>query len=268
MSGKEKWPEQKKICDWSRLDQTITQERKRLKKMDKMETMKSKEKKEQPRRIVFVFPGLGYHADKPLLYHAGKLARELGYDAVIRIAYGGFAWGVKGNPEKMREAFESALAQAEEIAQREAGRILQETGTGPAAGQDQTQETSSLAALLSGADDILVLSKSIGTAVAAAFQQRHSISARNIYFTPVRESFLFIPVGSGIVFHGTADSWAETEDIRCGCEDLDLPLYVTEGADHSMETGNTDADLSILREIMGSCAQYLLSSRRLPGENT
>ena len=95
--------------------------------------------------------------------------------------------------------------------------------------------------------------------MAAAFQQQHGFVGKNIYFTPVKQSFLFMQPESGIVFHGTADPWAETQDIREGCEKLHLPLYITEGTNHSMETGDCLKDLQIMQEIMEHCNEYLSS---------
>ena len=66
-------------------------------------------------KIVLLFPGVGYHTDKPLLFYGRKLAQNYGYETVISLSYSGFKGGIKGNPEKMKEAFESALSQAEEI---------------------------------------------------------------------------------------------------------------------------------------------------------
>jgi phosphoglycolate phosphatase len=159
---------------------------------------------------------------------------------VIHISYGGFKGGIKGNPEKMKEAFESALSQAEEIFRKECKKNVLDHKT-----------------LFAEDNEILVLSKSIGTAVAAAFQQKHSFVGKNIYFTPVKQSFLFMQPRSGIVFHGTADPWAQTEDIREGCDKLHLPLYITEGTNHSMETGDCLKDLQIMQEIMEHCNEYL-----------
>lgn len=186
------------------------------------------------RKIALIFPGLGYHPDKPLLYYGKKLAARFGYD-VIEIRYGGFAWGVKDDPEKIREAFESALRQTEEI--------LADKG------------------IFSG-DDILFISKSIGTAVAAAWQKRHGLSGRHLYFTPVAETFLFTEPESGIAFHGSADSWVETGIVKENCQRLSIPLYITENADHSMETGDVDADLLTLQRIMKECGKYIQSKKR------
>ena len=172
-------------------------------------------------KVVLLFPGVGYHTDKPLLFYGRKLAQDYGYETVIHISYGGFKSGIKGNLEKMREAFESALSQAEEIFRKECKKN----------GLDHKT-------IFDGDNEILVISKSIGTAVAAAFQQKHGFTGKNIYFTPVRQSFQFMQPQSGIVFHGTADPWAQTQDIREGCEKLHLPLYITQEANHSMETGD------------------------------
>ena len=70
-------------------------------------------------KIVLLFPGVGYHTDKPLLFYGRKLAQNYGYETVISLSYGGFKGGIKGNPEKMKEAFESALSQSEEIFRKE-----------------------------------------------------------------------------------------------------------------------------------------------------
>lgn len=61
----------------------------------------------------------------------------------------------------------------------------------------------------------------------------------------------------GIVFHGTGDDWAKTEVIVSECEKRKIPLYLTEHANHSMETGETLRDLEIMREIMEKTEDYI-----------
>ncbi|MBQ9157579.1 MAG: alpha/beta hydrolase [Eubacterium sp.] len=180
-------------------------------------------------KLALVFPGIGYHNDKPLLYYGKKLAACFGY-RIIEIRYGGFPYGVKGNSQLMRQVYESALEQTEEMLKDE---------------------------IITGEDQLLILSKSVGTAVAAAWQNKHHFHAENIYFTPVEETFQFVSPGSGIVFHGTADSWAETAAIKELCDEYRLPLFITENADHSMETGDVIDDLSIIKGIMEECRSYL-----------
>lgn len=66
-------------------------------------------------------------------------------------------------------------------------------------------------------DEVLFISKSVGTAVAAAYAKNNKINARQIYYTPVAESFEVIGE-NGIVFHGTADPWVDTDIVRNECE--------------------------------------------------
>ena len=185
------------------------------------------------KKIAVLFPGIGYHTDKPLLYYSKKLARKRGYE-IAEVKYGPLPSGVKGNAEKMRKAFELAFTYAAE----------------QLAGINFTAY-----------DEVLFISKSVGTAVAAAYANKFAIFPRQIYYTPVVESFDAIGQ-TGIVFHGTADPWAETEQIKAACRQRNLPLYLTEHADHSMETGDVEQDLLIMRDIMQKTAAYMDESER------
>lgn len=181
------------------------------------------------KKIAVVFPGIGYHTDKPLLYYGKKLAKEDGYE-VIEISYGGFPGNIKGDKEKMKAAFQAAFMQTQ--------------------------------ALLSKVDlavyeSVLFISKSIGTAVAAAYAGKYEIPAKHIYFTPVEESLPFMQGNDGIVFHGTADPWADTAILKEYCSEHGMPLYLTEGANHSMETGDVERDLKELTKIIVQCGAFL-----------
>ncbi len=187
-----------------------------------------KERGKVMKKIAVLFPGIGYHADKPLLYYSKKLVMNKGYN-IVDVKYGVLPSGVKGNPEKMLEAFKLALKYATE----------------------QLQEID-----FRSYDEILFISKSVGTAVAAAFADENHINARHIYFTPVPESFAYIKQ-PGIVFHGTADPWADTELIKTECRKRNLPLYITENANHSMETGDVVNDLLIMKGIIENVSSFL-----------
>lgn len=179
-------------------------------------------------KAAVIFPGIGYHVDKPLLYYSKKIAKERGYD-VIDVPYGNFPGGVKGSKEKMEAAFLSALEQAEEI--------LKEID-------------------FSRYEEILFISKSVGTAVASAYAGKHDLDTRNVYYTPVGSSFHFMKQ-SGIVFHGTCDGWVETELVKEECEKSGFPLHIIEGGNHSLETGNAMEDLGNLRKIMEITKEYI-----------
>ena len=47
-------------------------------------------------KLAVLFPGAGYHVDKPLLYYAKDLAVSLGYE-YISVEYGKLPDAIKGN---------------------------------------------------------------------------------------------------------------------------------------------------------------------------
>lgn len=50
-------------------------------------------------KLAVVFPGIGYTADKPLLYYTSRLASKHGYK-IHTVSYGTLPENVKGDPEK------------------------------------------------------------------------------------------------------------------------------------------------------------------------
>ena len=184
-------------------------------------------------KIAVLFPGIGYHCDKPLLYYSGKLAANYQYK-IIRVSYTNL-------DKSIPKAFADACAQTEEQLEN----------------IDWHQY-----------EEILFISKSIGTSVAAAYAQKHDISCRNVYYTPLPQTFDFAPQ-SGIVFHGTSDPWAETAVIRQKCLEHGLPLYTFEHANHSLEIPAEDVsspapaksrtrhNLHVLENSMELTEQYI-----------
>lgn len=194
-------------------------------------------------RIAVFFPGIGYTCDKPLLYFSEKLARKHSYET-FPVRYGhlskncrenqkchaGSIIDMRGNTEAMTQAFDSAMAQAEEI--------LHEIDW-------------------SHYSEILFISKSIGTLVASSYAQKHGLSVRHIFYTPLIETFSHIIPGQ-IAFHGTCDPWADTEKVQALSRETDTLLFVTPEANHSLETGDIQADLQTLQTVMKQTEQYML----------
>ena len=82
--------------------------------------------------------------------------------------------------------------------------------------------------------------------------------SRQILFTPVEDTFRW--AGSGaIAFHGTADPWADTKRIEDCCAEAGIRLYETEGANHSLETGDVERDIEIMRGTMQTVRAYVAS---------
>lgn len=196
-------------------------------------------------KIAVLFPGIGYTCDKPLLYYSAKLAAEKGLE-VVRVPYGNFPSNVKGNAEKMYQSFVSAREQSEEI--------LKDVDW-------------------SSYDEIVFFSKSVGTVVALSYASEHGIDARQVLYTPLKETFKFPVAAAGaaegsadasdagksraIAFHGTGDPWAQTEDIIKICEEKGVPLYLTKDANHSLECGKAIKDIKTIRKVMRTVKEFL-----------
>lgn len=179
-------------------------------------------------KIAVIFPGIGYTCDKPLLYYSKKLALHLGYE-VREVHYEGVPAGIKGDKEQIVEAFKSALSQAETLL------------------SDVKWEDY---------DSVVFISKSIGTIVAAVYGKKYNVKASDIFFTPLEETFEF-GIDEGLVFHGSADPWADTEVIKKGCEKEGIVLHITKDANHSMETGNIFDDIETLSGIIWRVQEYM-----------
>ncbi len=179
------------------------------------------------KKIACLFPGIGYTCDKPLLYYSWKLLKGMGWE-VVPVPYAGFPDHVKGNPEKMEQCARMALDQAEEI----------------------------LAAVnWHEYAHILLIGKSVGTVVCAAYARRYRLPCRQILFTPIEATFQFAGERC-IAFHGTADPWADTAMIEARCSRLGIPLYETPKANHSLETGDVDFDIENTRKTMRIVKAY------------
>ena len=189
-------------------------------------------------KAVVIFPGIGYTTDRPLLYYARKLAERSGYDRTVSVKYVYRGGNIRGNQEKMREAFAELYRQAE--------AALSEISWEDCSG-------------------ILFISKSIGTVIAAAYAQSHGIKAKHLLYTPLAETFQFAeafqseksdPAGA-IAFLGTKDPWSDVNEVQRACESLSVPLKLIEEANHSLETGDPVRDIRILEAVIEETQKFL-----------
>lgn len=180
-------------------------------------------------KTIVCFPGIGYHCDKPLLYYGRKIACELGYENCINISYACRIGNIRGNEEKMKEAYETLFLQAE------------------AALADVNWNEY---------EDILFLSKSIGTIIAASYGKKYGLDkARHILYTPLAQTYRFAPA-CAIAFIGTADPWSDTDEIIRLSKANHIPLSVYQGCNHSLECGDTLKNIENLKDIMQKTAGF------------
>lgn len=185
------------------------------------------------KKLAIYFPGIGYHCDKPLLYYSRALALQLGYEEYRSLSYTFDGTNLRGNEEKMREAFECLYGQAvaglEDIDWKEY-------------------------------DDILFVSKSIGTVISTAMAHKKQIMCRQILLTPLEQTYQF-PVKDGIAFIGTCDPWSRLDIVKENSAGQDVPLYFYEGANHSLETGDTFENITILKDVLKKEKEYIIQHK-------
>ena len=188
--------------------------------------------KKEAHKLAVIFPGIGYTADKPLLYFGRRIAVEYGYE--IRIMdYKGFPPKVKGDRNRMEESFFIALRQAEEML----------------AGVDFAEY-----------DDVVFIGKSIGTIVAAkiAAESPAKDRIRQVLYTPLEDTFRF-PIGEAIAFTGDDDPWVGKENSRIPelCKERGIPCRQVPHANHSLESKDVFEDMKELRRVMKETEAFL-----------
>ena len=213
-------------------------------------------------KIAIFFPGIGYTADKPLLYYSRRIAAECGYEVRV-MNYSGFPSKVKGDRKRMEESFEIALEQS--------GKMLFGTD-------------------FSLYEDVLFVGKSIGTAVAAKIASENALNAsgnaagimtgsapgtmsenageaaevsaeghiRLILYTPLEDTFAY-PFEKAIAFTGTADPWVGGEKSRIPdlCDERGIPCFRIYGGNHSLESGEALADIRGLCKVMEETRRFI-----------
>ncbi len=184
------------------------------------------------KQIAVFFPGIGYTNNHPLLYHSIKLATKYDYK-IKKLEFSGFPTKLKGNREAMFSAIQIAREQAE----------------------DQLKFID-----FSLYDDIVFISKSIGTTAAAIYAAKHKIPARQLFFTPLEQTFSFAEKDNGIIFHGTADAWVNTNIVKAACTQKNLPLVLIPEANHSLEVEDVFTNIEELGRIMKEVDHFLSSS--------
>ena len=184
---------------------------------------------EQMKKLVIFFPGIGYHCDKPLLYYARKLTQECGYEESISLSYSYDGRNIRGDEQKMQQAFEALYAQAEQqLSKVDFGKY----------------------------SEILFVSKSVGTIIASNYAWKYKIPCQQVLYTPLKQTYAF-PHENAIAFIGTKDPWSNTEEVVRLSEQQKVSIYVYEEANHSIETPDTMKNLELLTDVMEKTKRYI-----------
>lgn len=175
----------------------------------------------ESKKLAVIFPGMGYHKDKPLLYYSGKLAASNGYE-VLALEYTHFFEGIKFTDEEKEKA--SALAY------EEAEKVLSDVK-------------------FEDYESVVFVGKSLGTIYAARYASEHKLNVRHIWYTPLMYTYTF-GEKNAVAFLGTKDPLTKVEDMQKVAEENGIRLFTYEGGNHSIETGDVLKNIEIIDAVM------------------
>ncbi len=189
------------------------------------------EEQKESSKLCVIFPGLGYHSDKPLLYYSKKLALQSGYE-ITEVQYK-MNWSIpeiKNDEKKMAQAIDLFTEQA----------LEQLTNT------DFEQYSK-----------VLFVGKSIGTAIAARVDKQLGIGADHLVFTPAPMTFDYLDGDRSVVFHGLSDPWCDNKVVEKAKDKLGFDCFLYPDANHSLECPDVNRSIELVSEVMNIVEEVL-----------
>ena len=173
------------------------------------------------KNLAVIFPGIGYNICGTLLHFSKEMLLEKNYE-VIDIKYDKL-------PKDLNECYKIAYKNS----------------------KDKLSNID-----FNSYNKVIFVSKSIGTIIAGKLNSEINKKINNIYFTPVEQSLNVIN-DYGIVFSGTKDPWINESDLKEFINKKKYPLYLYEGANHSIETEDVIKNIDYLKDIFIKCEKYI-----------
>lgn len=177
------------------------------------------------RKIVVLFPGVRYSCDTPLLYYAGAVFRQRGYE-VIPLDYGADMLGSEPLEEKAQRVSVPVLERLRELQ-------------------------------LEQCEDVVFVSKSIGTVLAGWCARELGCPVRQIFLTPLEQTLPFISPETDIAVGAGEDPYLPADRLSRWCGERHIPLTLYPGVGHRLED-RTDyrRTLVILQQIADLYARF------------
>ena len=175
-------------------------------------------------KLAVLIPGMGYGTNQPLFEASERLARQRGYE-VVSISYSGMPKSAETEEEK-----EAVAKKAYEQVEKQLSKVK-----------------------FDSYDEILFISKSVGTVAAARFVEEKKIDpekTRQVFYTPLKNTFDYYSGEKGVVYYGTKDPWTDASVIREGGQKNGFTMRPIDHATHSLESGDVIRDLTNLLEMV------------------
>ena len=180
------------------------------------------------KKLMVVFPGMGYTKDKPLLYYAIKIARNKGYE-IVDIDYTHFFTAAKFNDADVDAKIEKSYEM-----------VVEALGTVD----------------FKAYDTVVFAGKSMGTMLSARYAEEYGVEAEQLWYTPLEPTYEH-GCREAIAFIGTKDPFSDVVKLGETAKAQGIPIYVYQGGNHSLETGDVDEDIRTLGEVMKRTEEFL-----------
>ncbi|MBQ2980962.1 MAG: hypothetical protein IJD58_02430 [Lachnospiraceae bacterium] len=169
------------------------------------------------KKLVVFFPGVGYGFKHPLFYYADLLYETKGYERKY-MSYQDICMDKKLTlEEKKVKVREYVFKQARGIDFKEY-------------------------------EEVVFLSKSIGTAEAGALAEKVGIKVTQIFLTPIESAIPYIKGASNVVIGTRDEAYSVCKEH---CEKYNINALYIEDGDHSLEVkGELDKNIDILKQVM------------------
>lgn len=170
-------------------------------------------------QAVVLFPGVRYSCDTPLLYYAGTVFTQRGYEK-YEIAYPSDMLSNQNLEQKARNAQADVLEQIRKMH-------------------------------LEKCEDVVFVSKSIGTVLAGWTASQLDYSVRHIYLTPLEPTLPYINPAKDMAVGAGTDPYLDAERLRSYCAEHRISLTMFPEVGHRLEDRqDIHRTLSILSEIV------------------
>lgn len=173
-------------------------------------------------KLVILFPGWNYPCELPLLYYAGNAALQQKYD-VLNLEYG----------------YQAARTNLDK---KDLPIVIDEC-------------CESINRIITNYDQVIFISKSLGTIIAGEVHRRLLFNVYHVFLTPLAGTIPFINTSDGIVIYGGNDP-SFTKDNAAQIEERQKTIEIP-GANHGLETGNVEENLSILKNVVDTYKKIL-----------
>lgn len=189
------------------------------------------------RKLAVIFPGVGYTYQKPLLYYTAQTALDSGYE-IIRLDYGEEVHSFKGRTE-------SDLIPVITLAEQRTKAQLADV---------KWKEY----------DNILFISKSIGTTIACRLEKSLGLTVTQFLMTPIPLTIPFLKDIKGCFLAGTNDPYIDKKlVIKAAQEHPDKTGKLFEKCNHSLEQkGKTEENIKNLLIVIEELNKQIQKSSR------